>query len=144
MGGRRRAGRKADALLRVPPTLVARDVSAGDWTYSGPVDSPHGCRSDAVWSKPSFVLSSSFFPLKQYQFHSNSDADCEPEHSEDRNCQNYCLCSLLRIPQRPFPVGCCRVYHHLFNTSLSLLFNMQLEVLLQRPHCSWHFLPTVD
>ena len=61
MGGRRRADIKADTLLRVPSALLAQDASAGDWTYSGPVDDPHGCHSDAAWWKSSFVLSS-FFP----------------------------------------------------------------------------------
>lgn len=56
------------------------------------------------------------------------------------------FCSVYIRDPSPFGAGGreCTVNHHLFSTSLSLLFNMQLKVFLQRPHCSWHFLLTEE
>lgn len=89
---------------------LGQGVSAGHWTYSGPADGPHGCHSDECEESP--LLSSLLFLPRQYQFNVNCNADCEPEHSEARSCQNHCLCILLCIPQRPFPVWCHRQRAH--------------------------------
>lgn len=105
MCGGCRADRKADTLLGVPPTQLSMSqqeiehILALLMTHMGVM---------LMQCDKSPLLSFLLFLPGQYQFNVNCHADCGTEHSEVRSCQNHCLCILLCIHQRPFPIWCRR------------------------------------
>lgn len=100
---------KADTLQWVPPTQLSMSQQESEHILA--LLMTHMGVTLMQWDK-SPLLSSLLFLPRQYQFNVNCNADCEPEHSEARSCQSHCLCILLCIPQRPFPIWCHRQRVH--------------------------------